>query len=506
MGTAKRRGARRARALAAVALLAALAGAWAIPSDVPKLVVLQEHVLLGRYSEARLTGLVLATLLAIPVSVWLLLGVGLLEILARVALVTASGALGFAIASVLSYVPATPRYLETPLAELVPDPPEGVRGITRRRHPNEHIEMVRVDRVSPERSYPGAPPGFPTAQITLTTDEVGFRNRSRPERCETVVLGDSFAEGSMVDDDEVWPALLARRTGGCVYNAAVSGASPDVYLANLVAFGLPLEPRRVLVMVYEGNDFKPRSAWQPGAPEQSLGDRIRRWRYLAFKGSPLRWRIKAWLLQTAGPIGADAPLPKEGVLAWMPLRVSGPAGTVVLAFEPKRLLRLGVVEPDRFAESRSFTDNAEIFRRISAVARERGAEVLFVYAPSKVHVALPLVRDRISDRDLFEFARYDEEDLPDPETFGTLVDRNLDTVERTFFDFCTREGFDCLSLTARLRRHLARGEPVYFTYDPHWTRVGHRVVAEEIEAALARGGAVASGSPRGRIGPGSSRP
>lgn len=473
-----------ARRVVALALLAGLAVAWAIPSDVVKLVVLQEHVLLGRYSEARLTGLVLASLLAVPVSAWLLLGVGVLEILARVALVTASGALGFALASILSYVPATPRYLETPLAELAPDAPDGVGGLTRRRHPNEHIEMVRVDNAGPARSYPQAPPGFPTARITLTTDEVGLRNPSRPEHCETVVVGDSFAEGSMVDDDEVWPALLGLHTGRCVYNAAVSGASPDVYLANLVAFGLPLRPRRVLVMVYEGNDFKPRSTWQPGAPTESTGDRIRRWRHLAFKGSPLRWRIKAWLLQTAGPIGAEAPLPREGVLRWMPIRIQGPAGEVFLAFEPKRLLRLGVLEPERFPESRDFTDNAEIFRQLARIVRDRGAEVLFLYAPSKVHVALPLVRDRVSDRDLYDFARYEEEDLPDPETFGALVDRNLDTAERTFLDFCRREGLRCLSLTAALREHLARGEPVYFTYDPHWTRVGHRVVAEEIEAAL----------------------
>jgi hypothetical protein len=27
---------------------------------------------------------------------------------------------------------------------------------------------------------------------------------------------------------------------------------------------------------------------------------------------------------------------------------------------------------------------------------------------------------------------------------------------------------------------MAEGEPVYFTYDPHWTRHGHAVAAEAV--------------------------
>jgi hypothetical protein len=42
------------------------------------------------------------------------------------------------------------------------------------------------------------------------------------------------------------------------------------------------------------------------------------------------------------------------------------------------------------------------------------------------------------------------------------------------------------ALTAErgVRRQMGRGEQVYFTYDPHWTELGHAVVAEEVARVL----------------------
>ncbi len=485
---------RNLRRAAAVALLAALAVAWAIPSDVVALIAENDHVLLGRYAEGYLVALALATLLALPTAAMLWAGTRLLEIALRLVLVVGSCALAFAVVSIALRVPATPRYVETPVEPLARDVDPTLVGITRRRQPDERFEIRRADRPGPERSYPNAPPGFETATVTLTTDAQGFRNPDSHDRWDIVVVGDSFAEGSMVSDGEVWTEELGERLGRTVFNAAVSGASPREYLNNLAAFGLEHDPRLVIVSVYEGNDFKPSRPpppltaadaplAQPGLWER-VGAALSRYRSAAFEDSPLRARLKSWLIGTLGPVRADAPVPDSPVLSWMPVAVPSPAGTHYYSFEPKRLMRL-YWEPERFERSPAWTTNAEIFRHIHALTTREGIPLVMVYVPSKPHVVMPLVRDRVPPEALRAFAALEEDDLPPPEAFRDALFQRLDSQERVFLSFCRSEGIPCISLTAPLREHMAAGEAVYFTYDPHWTRLGHAVAAQVVAEELA---------------------
>jgi hypothetical protein len=468
---------------AALGLLAVAAAVWIVPSDVPRLIARQRDVLLGRYSEGHLVAAVLVSLLAAPAAAMLWRGVRGLEIAVRLALATASGALAFAVASIASYRPAQQRYLETPVRAFR-SVPEDFAGATRRRQPNERFELERRDEPGPARSYPDRPAGFASARVVVSTDADGFRNGGPVARCDVVVTGDSFSEGSMVDDAEVWSARLAAAHDLRVRNVAMSGASPRHALNNLAAFGAACEPRVVVATVYEGNDFKrhdeaaPLGGDLPG--RVSLAARIAAWRRLAFEDSPLRFRLKRWLLGALGPVRAAAPIPPSEGLGWMPVRVAGRP----YAFEPKDLVRLAVVR-ERFERSPSFTDNARVYREMAAFARSRGAELLLVYAPSKPRVVLPAVRDRIPPSALHAFAAFEEDDLPPPDRFASELFDRLETTERVFFDFCARESIACESLTQPLRAEVRLGRQVYFSYDPHWTRLGHDIVAERVASRLA---------------------
>ena len=471
-----------ARRAAAVALVALAAALWILPSDVPRLIARQRDVLLGRYAEGHFVAAVLVTLLAVPVAAMVWRRVPALEIAMRCVLAVGSGALAFAVASILAYRPSEQRYLETPVAELVG---QGLAGATRRRQPNERFELKRRDEPGPARSYPGRPPGFPDARVALTTDANGLRNPVPVERCDVVVTGDSFSEGSMVDDGEVWSARLAERTALRVRNVAMSGASPRHALNNLAAFGVGCAPRVIVASVYEGNDFKrhPDAAPLPGdrAGPPSLGARIGAWRRLAFEDSPLRFRAKRWLLGTLGPVRADAPVAPSPGLDWMPVRVAGRA----YAFEPKELVRLAL-EPERFERSREWTDNAGVYREMAAFARARGAALLLVYAPSKARVVLPAVRNEVDPTALRAFAAFEEDDLPDADRFAEELYDRLETIERVFFAFCADEGIACESLTEPLRSEVSAGRQAYFSYDPHWTRLGHEAVAARVADRIAR--------------------
>jgi hypothetical protein len=476
-------GALRTSRLVAAGLLAATAIAWAVPSDVVGMVVRQDEVLLGRYSEAHLVELVLWTLLALPSAAMLALGTRPLEVIGRMVLATLACIVGFAAVSIGSRVSIKPRYLETPVAELVPAPEVPLAGTTRRRQPDQVFHMRRKDRPGPARSYPNAPPGFPTAKVTLTTDSDGFRNVDPCDPCDVVVVGDSFTEGSMVSDDEVWTTLYAREVGVSVANLAVSGASPDQYLNNLAAFGIAKHPARVIVTVYEGNDFKRRRTPEPEPPGgPSLGERLRELRRDAFKDSPLRARIKMWMFRNLGPIHSDAKLPDAPALSWMPAVIGEGEGAHAYAFEPRRMMRL-YWEEGKFRKSPHWTTNAEIFTRIDELTKLHGSRLLMVYVPSKPHVVLPLLRDHLDPNALRAFASYDEHDLPPADEFSTELFERLDSQERVFLEYCDARGIPCLSLTEPLRAAVAAGVPAYFTYDPHWTREGHVVAAREVAAA-----------------------
>lgn len=485
----------RLRRFGALALLAGVALAWLVPSDVPRLVARQEDVLLGRYAEGHFVAAVLATLLLLPPAWMLWRGVGVLETAVRMALAGGSAWLAFAVAGILSYAPEKQRYLETPVTELVAESTLPLAGITRRRQPNRRWEMQRTDAPGPARTYPDAPPGFPDAEIVLTTDADGLRNPELGARWDVVVSGDSFAEGSMVSDDEVWSARLASALGRHVRNVAMSGATPEVYLNNLLAFGRTGAPRLAIVSVYEGNDFKPHEPSQAalpgtGASSEGLRARLAAWRRLAFEDSPLRARLKRTLLGSLGPVRRNAPIPPDPGLAWMPIEIAGPAGRHHYAFEPKELLRL-LVPRDRFEASPAWTDNAAAFRSIARWAETDGVALLFLYVPSKPHVVMPLVRDRIPPEALRAFAAFQARKLPPAERFAEQVARELDNTERVFLDFCAAEGLRCASATEALRSEIAAGRQVYFTYDPHWTRLGHEVVADLVARRIRADGLLA---------------
>ncbi|HUU42930.1 MAG TPA: hypothetical protein VMX57_04075, partial [Planctomycetota bacterium] len=124
-----------------------------------------------------------------------------------------------------------------------------VEGDIEHRRPNAVFTGVTRDVPATAYTYPDVKPGYPDVAYTLTTDARGFRNASTLEACDVVVIGDSFAEGSEVSDNEAWPTLVARSTGLRVVNLGMAGSAPRQYRLVLERIGLGLAPRTVLLML-----------------------------------------------------------------------------------------------------------------------------------------------------------------------------------------------------------------------------------------------------------------
>jgi lysophospholipase L1-like esterase len=86
-------------------------------------------------------------------------------------------------------------------------------------------------------------------------DALGFRNAGVPAQADIVALGDSQTYGVSAPRDESWPAQLGRLTGSTVYNMALGGYSPPDYLYLAQTLAPKLQPRRLVVGVYLGNDL-----------------------------------------------------------------------------------------------------------------------------------------------------------------------------------------------------------------------------------------------------------
>jgi hypothetical protein len=340
------------------------------------------------------------------------------------------------------------------------------------RQPNFHWDVVREDRPAPGRSYPRRVAGYPSRPIVLTTDARGLRNAPAEGPYDVIVAGDSFTEGSMVSDGEPWWAQLARASGLRIYNTAVSGLSIEDYLNNWVAFGLDTGARTLVVMIYEGNDWKPLAPPPPaqaGFFDVALGD------------SPLRWRAQLALVQLLAPIGADRPPPPSPGLAWMPIVIDAGGASHAYAFEPKHLMRLDW-DPAAFAAAPEWTTNEAVLGELVAIAQARGVRLVIAYAPSKPHVLMPLVRDRVTAEQIRAFAGFRDRDdpLPDADRLREQLYARLDTEERVVGAWCAAHGVPFVSLTEPLRRAVGEGVPVYFTYDIHWTEEGHAVAARAL--------------------------
>ena len=88
------------------------------------------------------------------------------------------------------------------------------------------------------------------------SDEYGFANPHglHGRDAELVVVGDSFSAGECVSAEDDVAAVL-RESHPATVNLGIGGAGPLWELANLVEYGLPLHPKTVFWLYYEGNDL-----------------------------------------------------------------------------------------------------------------------------------------------------------------------------------------------------------------------------------------------------------
>lgn len=288
----------------------------------------------------------------------------------------------------------------------------------------------------------------------VTIDEHGLRQNTIDDTTEArerlLVIGDSFAFGVGVEDDETFAALLPealRDAGSPLRLATLNGGIPGLGLPQQVRWlerhGLDLAPDRLLVAVYLGNDLLDATVdtapWrivrgQMATPGSPTG--VRQWLYLHShlfvfaKGAvaPLRQRF------SGGPSPTD---PAHAMLD-------------VYAHRPTRAIRTGVAR------------TRDALARLAEVAAQRGIPVAAMLIPARVQV------------DPQDFATSIEARGLHPEAYDAAQPT---TVFRTLL---AEQRIPTLDLTTAFAGRTA----LYFPIDRHWTADGHRLAATSLARFL----------------------
>lgn len=451
---------------------------WFIPSNVTYLVFQSRDVLLGRYSVDRLVAMIIIAIFSLPAiyMVWLERK-NRKEYLFKIGAIFLGLIAGLIVLDIAVRLIRTPRYIRT----------DNVY------HRIPQIKQMGIFKDIPEnrKSYPRILPGHPDVKYTLTIDKRGFRNTIDLERYDVLVLGDSFAEGSKVSDNQIWPFLYGVKSGRSVYNLGMSGGNPNDYLETLQKFGIQLSPDIVLCMLFEGNDFRG-SGQIIGRVKRKSSFKQRLRSYI--KTSPVRSVVLKFLINNlsmhrkeclnidnsinnnSGQVNA-AVFGESDIFSWFPLAVTVDSNSKYYAFDVKKLLE-HYKDKQTFADSDGCKTVFLVLNKIKEICKKNNFRFIVLYAPDKPHVIMPLFEQKLSAQKVRSFLALKKKNLPSPQKTKSILYKNLNAEEDVIREFCNKDEIEFVSLTQRLRSEIQNGRQAYYTYDQHWTPIGHQVVAE----------------------------
>lgn len=352
-------------------------------------------------------------------------------------------------------------------------------GLRLTRHPRDYLSpVVDNDPILGIRLRPG----------TGGHDAWGFRNPEVPESVDVVALGDSQTWGVAARWEEAWPTWFSRMTGKSVYNFGIGGYGPIEYLYLLDTKALGLRPKRVIVGLYFGNDFRDvyfsvslRRHWAayrtasmppypdtppPGtassalpAPEQ-LGrlKRLRTWLrrnsmlFRIIEEGPIGQRINAYGDRTEG-------LSRVGCV----VTLDEPFPTVL---HPE--YRFGGMDLGLPAVSEGLDITLGILDQMAMRVAQSGAEFLVVLLPTKVSVLMGGIEHPADECEQYAVDVIAAESILNERVRAHFDERGIAWVD-----------------PLEAMRAAALVEPIYLrSADSHPNGQGYRVIAEQIVEAI----------------------
>ena len=282
-------------------------------------------------------------------------------------------------------------------------------------------------------------------QWDVKYDQNGFRNQIDLESADMVVIGDSFVEGLTVRNEQLMTSVLAQLRSEVVANLGQSAYGPLEELVVLKRYGLPLRPRTVVWMFFEGNDLGDVTGYQ-----QAMRKKPNLWRAFvarSFTRSAL-YEIRYLISPPAKRSGT-----RRSAVLQIP---NGQQAPVYFIYPSKPLAKEDLTALDDTANTL-----ANAYRLLAA----HGTRLVFVFVPSKFRV-------------FHQFCRFP----PESECRDWAPNDMSERLENAIAAISPDIGF--LDLTPRLVDAVKRRILPYYPDDEHWSPEGHRIAAEAVNEYL----------------------
>jgi hypothetical protein len=305
------------------------------------------------------------------------------------------------------------------------------------------------------------------AHVRMETDEFGFRNTPPlPPTVDVVVLGRSFSLGAQ--NNSPWPVQLAESAGWKVVNLSQPGSSPEVKREYLARYGLPRQPRWVILEVeppIDAINYRPASTWLvPLLPLPLAQEYLRR-----FYGP-------------AGFFSAD-PI--------YPLEIGLPGRTYPLTCCTHYLYALTLTRED-WQASRGWLEFTAAVSGLAEEARRNSACTAVLYAPTKPEIYFPLALDpaqlRPALRDLISLRLNGNRELvEDPTRLPDILEMRANALAArdALAAYARERNLVFIDPTELMVGAVLGGADPFMVYDSHWNSLGHALVAQAVREALA---------------------
>lgn len=306
---------------------------------------------------------------------------------------------------------------------------------------------------------------FSKKHVTISINDDGFRETTKPAGHKILAVGDSFTFGWGVDHDRTWVKLLERSIGEPIYNMGMQDSSPkqEFLLLEHVIDSQKLDFRGGLLlwMIFEGNDLEGSyDELHPVQKPPSLFGRL-------FKDTIIEtlWSIPAKVRQESvvarfrdgraefSGLESEDRTKKhyaiDGIPSPFPLYVSHRFGPKL--FIPEQLR--GAQRSKQDVESHpNRLPLQKTFEQMKSLAQRAGFQVVVIIAPSDV---------RLYGAEFEDFPS-----LSDTSHFNILIAQ-----------LAGRHGFEIVDLQELLRPYAMK-ELLHFRDDDHWNEQGHVAVAD----------------------------
>ena len=318
--------------------------------------------------------------------------------------------------------------------------------------------------------------------VAVRINSRGYRGReypwNRPAGFRILGLGDSFAFGFGVEEDDTYLARLERALTDRqveVINAGLAGMGPDNEVRLLAADGQGLRPDLVLLGFFVGNDLMDvltgphRTRLSDGAPTLPDGF-LERW-YRPLRQGRMESRPLA-----RSPTSLRLPIPFKGFLrrnSHAYRFLAGRVGRLRMAWQAPRdrapAAEFNPFQPEAFC-LRAYPPEFDQAWTLTRAALDEMKAWCDAHGSRLAIVAIPTEAQVYPARWAEVRRRYDlrEEDF------------DLEKPQRLLTAFAAERGIPFIDLLPALRTASGTGGPLYFETDIHWTARGHAVAGEEI--------------------------